>query len=97
MKQSINAKPTHHQVNNNSKNEDESYHSRNPIRIDIKHENNSTTYDKQSSAPDKDIMKSFSTSFHLLSLIPDGKIIGTFLTMSFAWFIIPKNPDKPFL
>jgi hypothetical protein len=68
MEQSFNAESTHYQVNNDSQHEDESYHRGHPIRIDIKHENDSATYDKQSSAPDKDIMKSFSSGFHLLSL-----------------------------
>lgn len=40
------AKPSGYQVNNDSANEDESESSRNPVRIDIKHENDSATDDK---------------------------------------------------
>jgi hypothetical protein len=68
MRQSSEAKPTPHKVNNDSENEDASHPSGNPIRIDIMQENDSATYDKQSSGPHKDITKSFSFSFHLLSL-----------------------------
>jgi hypothetical protein len=46
IEKSCTAKPSGHQVNNDSANEDESEGSRNPIRIDIKHENDSTSYDK---------------------------------------------------
>jgi hypothetical protein len=67
MLQSFNAKPAHYQVNNESKNVDEPYNSGNPIRTDINQENDSATCDKQSSAPDKDITKSLSSCFHLLS------------------------------
>ena len=90
MKQSFNAKPTHYQVNNDRTNEDESHRSRNPVRIDIKHENDRASYDKQSPGPDKDITKSFSSSFHLFSLTFQSKsllkaVLGNHKNPAIAW------------